>query len=233
MDFYTDLAPEYYDRVAHPTCNNFRFLSEQFLGASLLELWTEVSAEQPTLEVGAGRSIVAPLLARLGSSMRRLTLQDLSPAMLAHSSEWPHAHYLSGDARSVPLPTGSQSLLVSSLGDPYNDEAFLDEVGRLLEADGHFMITAPSDAWASEFRAHALRKGAEFVLRSGRSHYVPSKTWEPAKYIGATEARGFTLKEFKAFYVHDVAGPVSPKLLVGGSDGPVLDGYWFQKSRNP
>ena len=93
------------------------------------------------------------------------------------------------------------------------------------------MITMPSDAWASAFREHARRSGAEFVLRDGRSHYVPSITREAGDYISTLEARAFTVRAFKAFYAHDVVGPVSSKLLVGGYKGAVLDGYWFQKKQ--
>lgn len=233
LDAYTTVAEEYYDLVAHPTCNNFRYLSEQFLGATLLELWSEMAAEQPALEVGAGRSVVAPLLKRLGASLSHLTLQDLSAAMLRHSFEWfEQAHSLVGDARSVALANSSQALVVSSLGDPYDDEAFLDEVRRLLMGGGHFLITTPSEAWASTFREHANHRDAEFVLRNGISHYVPSITWDPGEYISMVEARGFGLREFKAFQASDVDGPLSPKLRVDGYEGPVLDGYWFQKDRS-
>jgi ubiquinone/menaquinone biosynthesis C-methylase UbiE len=232
LDSYSDIADEYYDRVAHPTCNNFRFLSEQFLATTLLQLWSQTTAEEPTLEVGAGRSIVAPLLERVGSSLRSLTLQDISPGMLQHSREWlKQTHHLVCDARNVPLSDASQAFVVSSLGDPYNDEDFLREVSRLLRADGHFLITAPSEAWASAFRGRTSAHDAEFVLRDGRSHYVPSITWDPGLYITTVEGCGLTLREFRTYQRSDVVGPLSPKLRVNGFSGPVLDGYWFQKNQ--
>lgn len=231
VDSYSTIAPEYYNELAHPTCSNFRFLSEQFLGTSLLSAWSESPPCDAILEVGAGRSLVAPLLDRISVSTSGLTLQDISEAMLEHSREWfPNAQYLISDARRVPLPNASQSLIVSSLGDPYNDEAFLSEVRRLLRPGGHFMITAPSEAWASAFRSNEHSRAAEFVLLDGRSHYVPSITWDPVDYIRAAETRGFKLREFKAFQSSDIQGFVSPKLRVGGYFGAVLDGYWFQAS---
>src|ERR1700733_13086913 len=81
---YDDVADEYYDRSAHPTCFNFNRLSRLYIEDLFPDAWGEVSV----IEVGAGDSAVAALLHSRGYSKEGLVIPDASASMLDHSGRW-------------------------------------------------------------------------------------------------------------------------------------------------
>ncbi len=56
---YEDVADEYYIRVRHPTCANFGELSKLFIEPRLKGI---LDSQKKVLEVGVGKSVVAPLM---------------------------------------------------------------------------------------------------------------------------------------------------------------------------
>ena len=129
---YDEIAAEYYDSAAHPTCANFSELSARFLRPKIIN---NLRNSTRVLEMGAGRSLVAPIMAAELLPLKKLILLDNSPAMLKYSQRW-RAHgadFIIGEASNTALPAGNIQLIVSSLGDSYNGPQFWREVNRLLD----------------------------------------------------------------------------------------------------
>jgi SAM-dependent methyltransferase len=209
---YDDVATEYYDPQRHPTCANFSELSDVFLGE---RIW-KYSAAASTLEVGAGRSTVAPVLEREKLPLEQLTLLDQSPGMLEHSREWATRgpRLLLGDACRTGLPSANFRLIVSALGDPYNCPAFWREVFRLLEPGGICLFSTPAPEWATRFRPPQARAYAEFVIADGSTVLVPSNIPPLDQQIRMIADAGLHVVEVLGLSAEDLSGPRSPKLLV-------------------
>src|SRR5262249_45759015 len=172
---YDDVAEEYYDTRRHPTSSNFRELSVR-----LISRWLSHTRQLHdwTCDVGAGKSVLAELLAQAGVPLNKLVLLDASLAMLAHSRSWKAhgAQLLCGDATLLPFRDNTLRLMVSSLGDPFNTPRFWTETHRVLQPGGWIIFTTPSNAWAEEYRSRMNqdRQKAEFDLRNRGRVYVPS-----------------------------------------------------------
>lgn len=212
MSSYSLIASEYYDVDHHPTCANFDQLSRRFLEPRVEDFLFTGSRN---LEVGTGRSAMAPVAFRTFGDTRSCVLLDASRCMLGHSADWQKsgAHLIVGDAGSLPFSPNTFDLLTSSLGDPYNHPGFWSEAHRVLKKGAMCLFTTPSADWASRFRTSKGRGEAEFVLSDGTSICVPSFVPTLAQQIKMIEMAGFSLTEVKAFYVSDILGRVSSKLL--------------------
>lgn len=222
---YDVLAEEYYDSDAHPTCYNLNRLSR-----TCLERWIpEHFRCLNILEVGAGDSIVAAIFHERGQRLVGLELQDVSERMLAHSRKWQElgAGTVVSDARSISRADATVSLLVSSLGDPYNVPAFWAEAARVVRPCGLVMFTMPSFQWAARFRTtHGAgsMQFAEFTLRDGRVVDVPSFIYPLAEQVRKIEAAGLMLVQFDSMGVDALSGQdhLSPKVDVFGPDASSL-----------
>jgi SAM-dependent methyltransferase len=226
---YDEVASEYYDSARHPTCANFGELSERFI-APRLTTW--LAPPFRILEVGAGRSIVAPRLAKTGGSLQNLTLLDHSPAMLAHSRQWAQfgATLMVADARATGLPPASFDLIVAALGDPYNDATFWAEVERILTSGGVCLFTTPAWEWSVRFRHLSARTRAEFLLERGETVAVPSLILAVEDQFQLIAAAGLTVQESEAFTATGLSSPRSPKLNVfQEGEEPVVRGFTVQK----
>jgi SAM-dependent methyltransferase len=228
---YDVIAAEYYDSDRHPTCANFGELSTKFLHPNIikyLRLATRV------LEVGAGRSVVAPIMAAQMLPLTNLTLLDKSPAMLEHSRKWKRqgAVFLIRDARDTGLAAGSIQLIVSSLGDPYNDPEFWQEVRRLLDDNGICLFTIPAPEWAERFRAGSDSKTADFFLKNGRT--VLARSFIPPRQQQATMITdaGLHILEVKDLSAELLSIPRSPKLKLSPETLhlPIVRGYVISKT---
>jgi len=231
---YETLATEYYDAIRHPTCANFREASGQVLSQWLDEL---PLGKGWLCEVGPGKSMLAELVNGRTYAMGRLVLVDSSLSMLAHSKKWAAlgANLILGDATMLPVPSGSLELLVSSLGDPYNDIRFWKEASRVLRHNGFCLFTTPSYDWASTFRGNADRETitwAQFELSDGRRVRVPSYICPVDEQIKAVVENGLSVVRV----VHIPATALklthlSPKLLLGrGLTATVVTGYLITKT---
>jgi SAM-dependent methyltransferase len=228
---YDSVAGEYYDPVRHPTCANFSELSNAYL-ISRIEKY--VSGHENILEVGAGRSTVAPVLERQGLPFERLTLLDQSAGMLEYSRQWVlrGARPVIGDARRTNLPAAGFGLIVSALGDPYNCVAFWKEVARLLGHGGICLFTAPAAEWAERFRKPSERAQAEFKTAFDATVLVPS--WIPSadqQKIMIAEA-GLRVIDIESLSAKHLKGVLSPKLLVDEAaiDLPIVRGLAVERT---
>jgi hypothetical protein len=221
---YDALASEYYDTVLHPTCADFRWGSN-----ALLEELLPHPAGRSICEVGAGDSLVAAWLQRYRRSLDGLFLTDESAQMLAHSRRWEQHGARTAIARADALPVrdGSVDLLVGSLADPYDNQAWWREARRVVSSVGRVVLTTPSFAWASRFRpsAHEPRDTARFVLRDGAVVDVPSLVREPAAERALIASVGLHVLAEYAITYGELPTPTSPKLESLSESDPVVVGY--------
>ncbi|MBL8438356.1 MAG: hypothetical protein JNM61_09170 [Zoogloeaceae bacterium] len=195
---YDELAHEYYDPVAHPTCYNLNRLSRIFIERQLPEPWDS----RNTLEVGAGSSAVAATLHARGYTLHGLRITDGSDAMLRHSQRWTaHGATLARvPAAEISRGQPPASLLVASLGDPYNTDAFWAEAWRAVEPGGRILFTVPSFEWSVRFRGTQTPESqlAEFALSDGRRMYVPSFVIPLSDQVYMMQQAGFMLTTFES-----------------------------------
>lgn len=220
---YEDLADEYYDRARHPTCWSMRELSAL---AHVPILRRGLPATGTLVEVGAGLSMLAPEAAEQGS-LDRVVLLDSSPTMLGHSNCWIErgARGLVAPAEATGLPDRSSALILSSLGDPYNDAAFWREVARLLVPGGQCLFTTPSFEWASAFRRPEGTGAAEFLTRAGMRMDMPSHVLDRDDQIRLIEAAKLEVASFQSFGTGQLRGEVAPKLLCVSPSTPIIWAY--------
>lgn len=186
---YAALAAEYYDAGRHPTCAAFREASRQLLE----HLLPPAPLVSRAVEVGSGASLLAEIVSDRGQPLDGLVLTDQSPGMLEHSRHWATlgcALELAA-ADDLPAASGTVALLVASLADPYDDDAFWQEVRRVLAPGGRAIVTTPSWIWASRFRVNgAPPDRARFVLASGDVLDVPSLVRPPAHELELIQRHG-------------------------------------------
>jgi SAM-dependent methyltransferase len=229
---YEDLAGEYYDPILHPTCANFREAS-----GALLSEWLP----DPThgfrwhCDVGCGKSLLAEAFIADCRSLDHLLLVDSSRSMLAHSTEWvAHgARLILADADNLPIEPLSVDVLVSSLGDPYNNRQFWLEVSRVLHPRGVGLFTTPSSEWALGFRSGPddWPMWAEFELSDGRSVRVPSLIHPIDQQVRLIKSCGLLVKEVVDIPVSKLeVSAVSPKLETPrGTNASIVTGYFLAK----
>ena len=196
----------------------------------LVERWVgdgEIAA--PRWDVGAGDSVLAEVLAARGVSLEGTTALDESPSMLAHSQKWTSRglRLVVGDAESIPAEDGSASLVVASLGDPYNTDEWWAEAARVLAPGGVCLFTTPTHEWAESFRDGATRDVAEFELADGRKILVPSLVRSPEEQVRQIEQAGLRVDAVGQVTRDDLGRhPPSPKLdVLADDDAPVVRGY--------
>ena len=226
---YGPLAGEYYDAQRHPTCANFRAGSTLLLRRMLARVTVDRAA---VCEVGAGRSIVPDLVPDWAERLCELVLVDASPEMLAHSAAAIEDGAVPeiADARALPFPADHFDLVIVSLGDPFNDDAFWREVRRVLAPGGACLFTCPAYDWARAFRGKhgsVMIGQAEFVTKGGNACTVPSLIWPPTAQIKMIEDAGLTLIDHETIPVDAIdEHSRSWKLCAGrGRDAPIVEGY--------
>lgn len=229
---YDNIAAEYYDPIRHPTCANFAELSGAFLAPRIRK---RASSASNILEVGAGRSIAAPVVASEGLPYAKLILLDASPRMLEHSREWERrgARLIVADASDTGLMPESVQLIVSSLGDPYNSLRFWWEIERLLEPGGTCLFTTPANEWAERFRAACDLEAAEFLLANGTTVRVRSDIPRVERQIEIINSARLCVVDTQSFSVGELSQRISPKLLVSESTDrlPIVRGFAVVKQQ--
>lgn len=227
---YEDVASEYYDHERHPTCRNFMEASRAFIARQIPS-----SLSGNLVDVGAGRSILCELLSSWGRDLRTSVLLDSSVSMLAFSQPYARrgARLVVADASAMPLRSGVCTLIIASLGDPYNTIEFWREVARCLSVNGWCIFTTPSHEWATNFRQSSPNEreaNAHFELRDGRSLYLPSRVLAVGKQIELIEESGLYADHVEAISATELSVPISPKLrtALGVFPNP-LTGYRIVK----
>lgn len=226
---YHDLATEYYDPIAHPTCANFRELSVNFFQQHLVP----TSKKSRVLEVGAGNSVAAEIFAGRLDTLDGLTITDDSELMLNHSRHWllKGATLRRANATSLPFAPRTFDIIVSSLGDPYNCDAFWHQCNRVLDDSGRVLFSTPSFDWAKDFRSGKNQDRAEFITRSGTTIEVDSFVFPLRDQIEIIRKAGLLVKEVNFYYADDVRSTLSMKLISEnrGLQAPVLLGIVAHK----
>jgi SAM-dependent methyltransferase len=226
---YQDVAMEYYDQSRHPTCRDLRELSARFLAPHIR---AGLRTNGTLVEVGPGLSILAPEAAAVGA-LSQVILVDNSPSMLSYSTKWitRGARSLVASADATGLPSGTVSLVVSSLGDPYNVPGFWREVARLLNRGGKCLFTTPSFEWSSSFRPDGGREVAEFLRADGARLLMPSHVRSEKEQVGMIEAAGLIVQDRAAFGTEILEREPAPKLLCVKPSTPVVSAYVVRAPR--
>lgn len=229
---YDDLAAEYYDRVRHPTCANFRDAS-----GILLRSWLDVVNARTgwICEVGPGKSLWAEIMSPDAARLCQLVLIDSSPLMLAHSKPlWrAGARMIVGDASRLPLVSEAVDVVVAVLGDSYNLPSFWRESARVLRPGASIVFTSPSYEWACVYRTGSASGSAwaEFELSDMSRLVVPS-------FINSQEDQTLLIEDCELVVKRVAQVPlsvlrsdqISPKLRgFLGADDPVVTGYYATK----
>jgi hypothetical protein len=138
------------------------------------------------------------------------------------------------EAHQLPFPRNSVSVVVSSLGDAYNDLEFWKNLSEIVAPHGHVIYTTPSYDWAYEFRnpndPEDMRT-AEFELEDGRTVKVPSIVLRQEEQTAVVEECGFQVADVEQFPLSRLrAKPVSEKLVsTRGSRVSIVTGYRLLK----
>jgi ubiquinone/menaquinone biosynthesis C-methylase UbiE len=222
---YSSVAAEYYDADMHPTCANFRRAGEL-----LIERWRpflEHVRRDQIIEVGAGKSQVADLLAAEGLRLDNLMISDECEEMLEHSDSFRDlgASLVECNAREIPVPDDSVRVLVALLADPYNDSEFWAEAKRVLAPGGIVIATFPSFEWASAFRCEGMHDMAEFETATGPV-FLPSMIMDVPSQIELICTAGFRTLEVEHVATQRLGMHLSAKLTTGrGPIEHVLSGF--------
>jgi SAM-dependent methyltransferase len=233
LSSYDVVASEYYDPVLHPTCADFRDASSALLAKALRQFRPPARSY---CEVGCGKSLLCELFATKFHYQRMdaIDLIDSSDIMLGYSSDdWSKygARLSCAEARELPLESSSVSVLLASLGDPYNDDAFWKEASRVLEHDGVGLFTTPSWDWAQRFRVNDDHRSAIFQLGDGRVVRLPSIVLPNEEQISLVEDCKLVVEEVYDFKVYQLlrSRPRSRIIPERGPDANVVTGYIVRK----
>jgi SAM-dependent methyltransferase len=223
---YSVLAAEYYDPIRHPTSANFRSASVEIVRGWLPCV---LPSKGLILDVGAGDSVVAAVMAERRAPLERLLLTDSSEVMLAHSEPWIQmgARAEVADAANLPVRDQSVGVLVASLGDPYNTADFWTEARRVLHPRGLMIFTTPSHEWSESFRSlnGEPEDSAEFELTDGRKVRVPSFIYDQARQRHVIAQAKLSVAGLYSAFLGELGDmPISPKLAVDAGT-PIVVGY--------
>jgi SAM-dependent methyltransferase len=232
---YETLSSEYYDRIRHPTCADFRHASLRLI-ATYLSLMGRRAVPR-ILEVGAGRSVFVELAATFSYLLGRTIVTDSSQGMIQHTDITSDGiSRACANAEALPFRDGAFDLMISSLGDPYNTELFWREVGRVLSDGGCCIFTTPAASWSDRYR-DARQSGdqriAVFETKGGKIVGVPSFVMPPIDQMIFLKGLGLSVTDVWTFtrdMFPDVA-QLSPKIAQFTHDAtPVVCQYIVRKS---
>jgi len=132
------------------------------------------------LDIASGEGYGAMLLAQVA---RTVVGVDVSAEAVAYAStaySRPNLRFLTGDARSIPLPDSSVDVVVSfeTLEHVYEHEQFIAEVRRVLRPGGHFIVSSPErdvyspvDGPVNPYHVHELTREEFTALMSASFSY--------------------------------------------------------------
>ena len=167
------------------------------------------------LEVGAGKSLLLEYLNSKSGKVEHLLLADTSPTMLGYSRALAARPDLLvvANADRLPMPDHDLTLIVASLGDPYNTSSFWREVCRVLQPGGRVLFTTPSHEWATAFRSNVDPNVAEFELADGRKVHVPSLILDVDEQIDLMRSAGLRTLAIAEVLLEEIdQGQISRKL---------------------
>lgn len=146
--------------------DSLEFTGERFVPGAPGEIWYEhwhryhfaapLVAGARTLDVACGSGYGSALLA---AQAARVIGLDLSPAAIAHARSryagTPNVEFIAGDCKRLPLAAASVDAVVSfeTLEHIHGQEAFVDEIARVLAPDGVLVLSCPNKFEYSDRRA--------------------------------------------------------------------------------
>lgn len=146
-----------------------------------------IAGRQRVLDLGAGRGAVTPELVRRAPG--QVLALDRNTAALREVTH--EAERVTGDARHLPLATGSLDLVFSQLTLLWVQPlaTVLDEIGRILKTGGGLVALEPDYGGLMEYPAEAATREIwlEALARAGADPLVGRKL------PGMLEARGFRI----------------------------------------
>jgi len=223
---YEAIAQEYYNPDHHPTCANFRAASARVLGPWFRRFCT---SNARILEVGAGKSLLLEYLNEKCLTVDHRLLTDSSPRMLGYSRDSSARADCLVVARAdrLPVPDHDLTLIVASLGDPYNTSLFWREACRVLQPGGRVLFTTPSHEWATAFRSDTDPNVAEFDLADGQKVHVPSLIPDVDEQIDLIRSAGLRTLAIAEVMLEEIdQGKMSRKLTLPELQGaPIVRGY--------
>ncbi len=229
---YDVVAREYYDPILHPTCSNFRSASIILISEFLRAL----PAMGRTLDLGAGRSVVPEVELQSLRSLSSIVLFDGSRDMLANNEPefLARCEAIVGEPSNIPLVNEGVDLIISSLGDPYNNQNVWKECARLLTKFGRLIYTTPAYEWMVRYRVEeegAPEHISRFVDRNGAVHDLPSFVYDPRTQSDLFGKAGLLVEETKVCYADEVPGPLSPKLVNCSKERlPIVRGFLLRRN---
>lgn len=231
---YESLAPEYYDKARHPTCSDFRAASIELI-SRYLEFASLKDALSP-LEIGAGRSVFVDLSDKYQDLATRAVATDRSMGMLRYTDRNASGPKLiCASANALPFPKEQFDLVVASLGDPYNDESFWQEIERILVPGGCCIFTTPALGWSSRYRSAQQNDSqavAVFETSDGKHVAVPSFVLPISEQIALIDRGGLITTDVWTFtrgMFRD--GPTSSKIRnYSTSSTPIVSQFVARKA---
>ncbi len=229
---YDVVASEYYDSILHPTCSNFRSASILLISGFLRSL----PAPGRTLDLGAGRSVVPDVELQSSRSLGSIVLFDGSRDMLANNEPefLARCESIIGEPSNIPMVSEGIDLILSSLGDPYNNQSVWKECARLLTKFGRLIYTTPAYEWMLRYRVEeegAPEHISRFVDRTGAVHDLPSFVYDPRTQSDLFGKAGLLVEETKVCYADEVPGPLSPKLVNCSKERlPIVRGFLLRRN---
>jgi SAM-dependent methyltransferase len=155
------------------------------------------------LEVGAGRSVFVEIGDRFAPLLSNAIITDRSAAMVRHSTALGRRGLLvCADAEHLPFADNTLQLIIASLGDPYNTDAFWQQAARVLVAGGRCIFTSPAAEWSARFRSEmqfGLAGSALFETASGVTVAVQSIVRNTSDQLVLIEQTGLIVTDFSVF----------------------------------
>jgi SAM-dependent methyltransferase len=143
------------------------FTGERFIPGTAGEIWYEhwhryhfaapLAADREVLDVACGEGYGSALLARRAA---RVTGADIAPAAIAHAraryAGQANLDFREADCAALSFADASFDVVVSfeTIEHIARQEAFLDEVRRVLRADGLAVLSCPNKAEYTDARDH-------------------------------------------------------------------------------
>lgn len=171
--------------------SDLAFTGERFIPGTRGEIWIEHwhryhfasrwSAGRRVLDIACGEGYGSALLARQAARVTGVdvSLEAVEHARLAYASVR-NVDFRQGSCTRIPLPDESVDLVVSfeTLEHIEEQDAFLDEIGRVLAPDGVLLMSCPNKAeytdkrgFRNEFHVKELyREQLETLVRSRFAH---------------------------------------------------------------
>ncbi len=223
---YSQVAAEYYDSVAHPTCADFRMACRIYLD----RLFRHERPNGIIADIGCGQSLVAEFMLQVDYGHDgHLVLVDNSKEMLRANRRSERIETRLLDIEAEPFGNSEFDWVFAVLGDPYNTCAAWQNIAGALRDGGRCVFIVPSHVWVESFRSsdeHERHDVARFVTKSGENIYLPSIIRSKAEQNHLIAKKGLKLTAIESIKLAEMPFVLSPKIhRFLRSFDPIIDVY--------